>query len=58
MYFRDGVIIIREAPLIRSSFPPDRLLTFDPSDEVWGKYPEISTPPLFLFGKIIRRREK
>lgn len=31
----DGVIIIREAPLIRSS--PDRLLTFDPSDEVWGK---------------------
>lgn len=36
-YIFDGVIIIREAPLIRSSFPPDRLLTFDPSDEVWGK---------------------
>lgn len=49
MYFRDGVIIIREAPLIRSSFPPDRLLTFDPSDEVWGKYPEISTSPSLSF---------
>lgn len=49
MYFRDGVIIIREAPLIRSSFLPDRLLTFDPSDEVWGKYPEISTSPPLSF---------